>query len=334
MIVLNKHPGQLCNRLWAYVPYITLCLKNNHKLLILHFDEYYHQFENLRTLPGIRVGEPYILKKNHYWKWFFLHVAKPLPQRLLHFLDVYADKEFWEQAHWQAALAGRNANIIFRKSQEHVKVDASLPEFQEQIRHLFRPKQVYVEKVTQLIAEQREKCEVIVGVHIRRSDYRKFRRGAYYFDDATYCAYMASLEQELQAAGKSVVFLLCSEEPLQLAHFSGLKIFQINSRADIEDLYALSLADYIMGVPSSFSMWASFYGKVPLRILQFKDEKLQLDQFSAIVSQNRFENGMRFNYYEKHHYDMLQKGIALEEAWTKNQITIKIEEPDQLKSKN
>ena len=334
MIVLNKHPGQLCNRLWAYVPYITLCLKNNHKLLILHFDEYYHQFENLRTLTGIRLGEPYVLKKNHYWKWLFLHVAKPLPQRLLRFLDIYTDKEFWEREQWRAALVGRNANIIFLKTQERVQVDTSLPEFQEQIRQLFRPKQVYVDNVTQLVTGQREKHNVIMGVHIRRSDYRKFRRGAYYFNDATYCAYMSDMEQQLKAAGKSVVFLLCSEEPLQLSHFSGFETFQINSRADIEDLYALSLADYIMGVPSSFSMWASFYGKVPLRILQHKNEKLQLDQFSAIVSQNTFENGTRFNYNEKPEHIDPHHSSAPTGEWLKNQVTVKMGEQDQLKVKN
>lgn len=308
MIVLNKHPGQLCNRLWAYVPYITLSLKDNHKLLILHFDEYYHQFENLRVLPGIRIGEPYVVKKNHYWKWLFLHIAKPLPQRLLHYFNVYPDNEFWELGH--AALAGRNTNIIFIRNRENVRRNALLPEYQEQIRQLFRPKQVYVEKVTQLVQEQREKHDVVVGVHIRRRDYKRFLRGAYYFDDATYCAYMASLEQELKAAGKSVVFLLCSDEPLQLAHFSQFHTFRINRRADIEDLYALGLADYILGVPSAFSMWASFYGKVPLRILRHKKEKLHLHEFSVIVSQNEFENGMRFTHNEKHYFPNWQRSTG------------------------
>ncbi|GAA4439063.1 hypothetical protein GCM10023188_35070 [Pontibacter saemangeumensis] len=308
MIVLNKHPGQLCNRLWAYVPYITLSLKDNHKLLILHFDEYYHQFENLRVLPGIRIGEPYVVKKNHYWKWLFLHIAKPLPLRLLHYFNVYPDNEFWEQGH--AALADRNTNIIFIRNRENVRRNALLPEYQEQIRQLFRPKQVYVEKVTQLVQEQREKYDVVVGVHIRRSDYKRFLRGAYYFDDATYCAYMANLELELKEAGKSVVFLLCSDEPLQLAHFSQFNTFRINRRADIEDLYALGLADYIMGVPSAFSMWASFYGKVPLRILQHKKEKLHLHEFSVIVSQNEFENGMRFRHREKHYFPSWQRSTG------------------------
>jgi hypothetical protein len=329
MIVLNKHHGQLCSRLWTYVPYITLCLQNNQKLLILHFDEYYDQFENLRVLPGIRIGEPFIIKKNHYWKWLFLHIAKPLPQRLLHFFNIYSNKEFWEQEHWHEVLASRSkANIIFIRNKEYVKHDAAVTEFQEQIRHLFRPKQVYVEKVTQLMAEQRGKFDVVVGVHIRRSDYRKFRRGAYYFDDATYCTYMADLEQELQTAGKSVVFLLCSDEPLQLAHFSKFNTFQINHKSDIEDLYALSLADYMMGAPSTFSMWASFYGKVPLRMLQLKDEKIQLSQFSAIVSQNEFENGIRFEQKEKSHFYSWQGGSEPVERL--NDLISELDKPDQV----
>jgi hypothetical protein len=328
MIVLNKHPGQLCKRLWAYVPYITLCLQNNRKLLILHFDEYYDLFENLRVLPGIRIGEPFIIKKNHYWKWLFLHIAKPLPQRLLHVFNIHSDVEFWKQQQWHASLAGRKANIIFINGQESVKDAVALPEFQEQIRHLFRPKLVYVEKVTQLIQEQREQYDVVVGVHIRRSDYKRFRRGDYYFDDATYCAYLNNLEQELQAAGKSVVFLLCSDEPLQLANYGRFNIFQINYRADIEDLYALSLADYVMGVPSTFSMWASFSGKVPLRILQHKNEKIHLNEFSVIVSQNSFENGTRFEHKEKQHfYNWQRDSVQVERQYVP--VSLEMEKPDQ-----
>jgi hypothetical protein len=32
----------------------------------------------------------------------------------------------------------------------------------------------------------------------------------------------------------------------------------------VEDLYSLARCDYLLGPPSTFSLWASFYGNVPL----------------------------------------------------------------------
>jgi hypothetical protein len=44
-------------------------------------------------------------------------------------------------------------------------------------------------------------------------------------------------------------------------------------------MYALASCDYIVGPPSTFSLWASFYGQVPLCFLQKPDEFLALANF-------------------------------------------------------
>jgi hypothetical protein len=41
----------------------------------------------------------------------------------------------------------------------------------------------------------------------------------------------------------------------------------------IEDLYALASCDYIIGPPSTFSQWASFYGNVPRYMVNYKAEQ-------------------------------------------------------------
>ena len=67
----------------------------------------------------------------------------------------------------------------------------------------------------------------------------------------------------------------------------------------IEDVYALSQCDYILGPPSTFSMWASFIGDVPLRIVKYANENITLDQFSPILYQNVFKNGERFHHVDE-----------------------------------
>ncbi|MFN5837557.1 MAG: hypothetical protein ACK47J_12755, partial [Pseudanabaena sp.] len=52
----------------------------------------------------------------------------------------------------------------------------------------------------------------------------------------------------------------------------------------IEDLYSMAKCDYLIGPPSTYSMWASFYGMVPLLHIYDKHQIINLKDF-LIVSQ-------------------------------------------------
>jgi Glycosyl transferase family 11. len=99
---------------------------------------------------------------------------------------------------------------------------------------------------------------VIVGVHIRRGDYKEWLDGIYYFSDEAYSRAMKDLEKQLLEKGEKVKFLICSNEKINLNSFSELDCFIIPESSSEKDLYALSKSDYIIGPPSSFSQWASF----------------------------------------------------------------------------
>jgi hypothetical protein len=60
-----------------------------------------------------------------------------------------------------------------------------------------------------------------------------------------------------------VAFLVCSNEPVApLLSLEGLKVFEGPGTA-IGDLYALAGCDKLMGPPSTFSLWASYWGGRP-----------------------------------------------------------------------
>ena len=58
-------------------------------------------------------------------------------------------------------------------------------------------------------------------------------------------------------------------------------------------------------------MWASFIGDVPLRIVQYKDEEIALDQFSPILYQNVFKNGERFHHVGEDELNARHKILSL-----------------------
>jgi hypothetical protein len=78
---------------------------------------------------------------------------------------------------------------------------------------------------------------------------------------------------------RKVGFLVCSNEKHEPQKFSGLRVF-LGTGQPIEDMYGLAGCDYIMGPPSTYSMWASFYGEVPLYQFEDANRKISIEDFS------------------------------------------------------
>nr|WP_262904602.1 alpha-1,2-fucosyltransferase [Hymenobacter lucidus] len=151
------------------------------------------------------------------------------------------------------------------------------------LRQLFAPIAPHRTAVATLLGHLRQSAEVVVGVHIRRGDYATYNNGAYFYDNATYARAMRALKEQLPAQ-QQVVFLLCSNEELNLADFTGLQV-QPATGHFVEDLYALAACDYVLGPPSSYSMWASFYGQVPLLHLERPEQAVALHDFQVFLDQ-------------------------------------------------
>lgn len=98
-----------------------------------------------------------------------------------------------------------------------------------------------------------------IAVHIRRGDYKTWENGKYYFDDSVY---IAIIKQALAFVGKDCRILVFSNDPqldreLYKRTFNDLFVSRLDERSDH---YLMSRCQYIIGPPSSFSMWASYIG--------------------------------------------------------------------------
>jgi len=165
-------------------------------------------------------------------------------------------------------------------------------DFFDKIHFLFRPHLSVIQKCEKIMSELKEKKKIVVGVHIRRGDYAQYMNGIYYFGNATYVHYMKQIQKEI---GKEVCFFISSTEEITL-NDPDLFCYQIPQATNMEDLYSLSLCNYILGPPSTFSMWASFYGKTPLRIVSRKDESISLNEFKLIIAVDTFQDGTIFSH--------------------------------------
>lgn len=156
--------------------------------------------------------------------------------------------------------------------------DVALCRHGDMIRKIFRPNATYRAKVDHSIGALRQRCDQIVGVHIRRGDYQSFREGRYYYGDEVYRRVMSEICGQMQGR---TGFLIVSDSLISDTAFADFT-YQAGPGREIDDLYALAACDYIVGPPSTYSGWAALYGKKPLLHLDQANTPALLKLFSLV----------------------------------------------------
>jgi hypothetical protein len=148
----------------------------------------------------------------------------------------------------------------------------------DQIREYFSPLDMYSKNVDNLMLDVKNDSEIIIGVHIRRGDYEEYRGGRYFFSFEEYASFMNSLINQFPC--KKVKFLICSNENLKnISEVFSKFSYHFGTGHLVEDLYALARCDYLIGPPSTYTTWASFYGQVPLFFIEEANPEINLDKF-------------------------------------------------------
>lgn len=293
MVILVKRTGQLGNRLFLFAHFLANAAEHGYELMNPSFGSYAPFFE--ATASGNFQGLPVRLQPTRprpYFGWLLNALQHPRvfalfrgPARLLGrgraLLPAApgpTDYDLNEPAYLQAAHEGvvLAHGWQFRDKRNFARHGPLL-------RQLFAPVAAHRAAVAALLAQVRATADVVVGVHIRRGDYRTYCQGAYYYENPTYAHAMQLLRNQLPAAQR-VTFLLCSNEPVTPADFPGLTT-HLSTGHFVEDLYALAACDYILGPPSSYSMWASFYGLTPLLHLEKPTQTIALADFRVFLDE-------------------------------------------------
>ena len=273
-LIIGSKSGQLCNRLFAFSHFIVNAVENNYELYNPNFDEYCDYFKGTSTnnfdnyLIVLKNSKFNYLKRKNPTDdipiWANVLYLSPFHKILTSRAEYNLDSNNFTE------ILDYNKLIIvygwlFRDHRCFKKYASLLKKF-------FEPVKEHSEKVAEVIASCREKRTTLVGIHIRRGDYKSFAEGQYYYDDSVYLSKMRQIKNILNMQGQDVTFLICSNEPVGNS-FNSMN-FVLSTGHFIEDLYSLAQCDYLIGPPSTYSMWASFYGDTPL--FQIKDQSHQV----------------------------------------------------------
>ena len=136
-----------------------------------------------------------------------------------------------------------------------------------ELRPLFEPAPEFLHTARGFVGRIREQHDLVVGVFIRQSDYREWSEGRFFFSTELYAGWMRQLLDLY--AGRRVAFVIASEVRQDPAVFAGLPCHFATGTANVggswfESWVELSLCDFIVSPPSTFSATAAFLGRIPI----------------------------------------------------------------------
>ena len=103
------------------------------------------------------------------------------------------------------------------------------------------------------------KC-CLVGFHVRRGDYQKYKNGLYFLSDAQWRAVIHAAKRIVESTGRTFCPIIFSNENCEA--FKDVHNVTFASGDIYTDLRSLASCDLIVAPPSTFSGWASYLGNV------------------------------------------------------------------------
>lgn len=284
MVIIKRLSGQLANRLHFVSHFIANKAAHGYPLVITGFPEFHQLFDTTR-IDEIKVviTKPTISARafNRFLNLLQKAVLKwkiRIPKLLFHFIAAN-DAGNIEYPIDSAEFVQLAKSKILLPEGWLYRDHKNLAKYKDLIRQVFTPQPQFKASVDKEIKAARALGDVVVGVHIRRKDYIDFFNGKYYYSNEVYLNKLSEIERLFE--GKKCVFVICSDEQIDKNEFANFTAL-IAGRQAIVDLYLLAECDYLIGPPSTFTAWASFYGNVPLNYLREPNQPMDYESFKLL----------------------------------------------------
>lgn len=266
MIIISRKYGRLANRLFLFAHFIAFSEREKIRVVNLAFDEYCEFFEGtskrlVASLPS--ANKSFFSQNVLNFLTRIMYLSSVILVRIVKRLEINnsfvriittEDKARLDPAEWKMEFAKSRIAFVdgwlFRDNKDFNELRNLIVEY-------FRPVRERFDNIEAFVKKTRSGCDCLIGVHIRREDYRTWEGGKYYFEDLEYRNFMKQIKEILRS--KKVKFLLCSDQAIDIDFFAkGGLLVERGTGHFVEDLYSLAECDYLLGPPSTYTMWASF----------------------------------------------------------------------------
>ena len=276
-IILKRDYGQLGNRLHTHANALAFAIEHNLNFLNLSFTESAKDFSR----PNYTTQDRYLPQASILGRFLSSSKIVSVLQRLslsdrhlgklggrLKVIDRNDDESLEEQDLFYELKSSTSVRIFLLRAWD-VNCPQALEKHATQIRERLAPSSETKKAVLELLGSIPPHTK-LVGLHIRRGDYAKWLGGQHYHSWEQYGEWLKQTHDIVLRQGHKPTYLICSDEPPPSDIFSALPV-RVGQRSPMTDLYALASCKLVLGPPSSFGSWASFYGKVPRVVLEAGD---------------------------------------------------------------
>lgn len=282
MLIISAKSGQLGNRLLLFANFIAWAIEHNFTVLNPAFEEYAEFFLGTAGDFLCCYPRPYFTAagnkflKNKYYQ-FIKYLSN---KKILKTQEITRERPFSWIKYQEIEQIERASIVCFQgwlfRDGWFVEDVPNLHKYADEIRAYFAPLERYTINVDRLILNIKKNSDLIVGIHIRQGDYAQHQKGKYFYTTQQYIEVMNSASSLFE--GKNIKFLICSNLQQNRSLLENFNC-EFSSGHLIEDMYALAECDYIVGPPSSYTMWASFYGDKPLYMIRNINKTIDLKDF-------------------------------------------------------
>ena len=285
MITVAQRPGRLGNLVLQYINLIAFAEDHHATIANPSFFDYNHYFvgthrDFLSRYPSRDSYNLPLLFRILIYKALRLTDQAGLLAKVpgSTFIDLPTDGEYYLNSPEFLSIFHRSRHVFLRrtwhsiypnKKQQHIEKARA---FFKLVPHRARRVQTFLDQI-------KSQFDILIGVHIRQTDFKQHCAGRYYFTSQEYATFMKKMA--LLFPNKRVSFVICSDAPQSSCDFLDLNVF-FPKPEQVEDLFILAGCDYIIGpAVSSYCSLASFLGKVPRIKIDNPDIVPKLMDFSV-----------------------------------------------------
>lgn len=271
MIIISNKPGQLGNLLFIYANLLAYGTENNIRVFNPSFYQYQRYFETTS-------------KRSYFfyslcYKFVFV-IARVFDKLKMKFPFIYV-KCLSSNEIFDLDIANESLNSkmfcflqgwLYRSDKLLIKHAALIKAFFTPIPELNSKIDIFFKNKFDLTNE------TVIAIHIRRGDYSNFEYGKYYYELFEYKKIINDIS--ILFNNQNLHFLICSNEQINLDDINtNNHKMTLAPNHELLDMYCMTRCNYIVGPPSTYTMWASFYGNVPLCMIKDKNKTITLTDF-------------------------------------------------------
>jgi len=280
-IILYHGGGELVNQLWNYMSIYAYTLERGIELENYSFYEYGNYF-NIPIKSKFARYALYLPFKNYRGRKWGL---RPRLWRLCYrayarcIRKIYKNRVLSSQNKKNMPYylpPSKEADDRLRTHEKNRKIyfdgwlfrnPAGLEKYKTEIKTYFHPNDEVSRTIALQINPLREKYLTVVGVHIRQGDYKTWKQGAYFIEQARVREIIEEYLGVFNGQKENTIFIVTSDGPIDEEAFSDLNVIISRNNA-VTDLFLLASTDTIIGSNSTFGAFASYYGNIPFIIMQ------------------------------------------------------------------